>query len=69
MAGIGSLLGKEPILIEVEGECSEDSRREGGGGSHEEARRLRGPRSEYRRVGIGTNHAAQITGNILEDGR
>jgi leucyl aminopeptidase (aminopeptidase T) len=68
MAGIGSLLGKTPILIEVEEGMAVRIR--GGREAEELTKKLDACGGLARNIaefGIGTNHAARITGNILED--
>ncbi len=68
MAGLGSLLGKEPLRIRVENGLATDV--SGGEEARELVRRLESAGSRSRNIaefGIGTNDAATITGNILED--
>jgi leucyl aminopeptidase (aminopeptidase T) len=68
MAGIGSLLGKEPICIDIEEGMAVRIR--GGKEAEELTRKIEAAGERARNIaefGIGTNDAAKITGIILED--
>lgn len=68
MAGIGSLLGKEPIRMEVQAGIA--VKIQGGREAQDLERKLDACPGRSRNIaefGIGTNNAARITGNILED--